>query len=86
MKRTGSKVNSKAGDDCPFCSYAAGRFGRELIVYEDDKILVIPSLHQKSGNRGHCLVVTREHVPNLYDLPGGDAAPLLAAASAAATA
>jgi diadenosine tetraphosphate (Ap4A) HIT family hydrolase len=46
----------------------------------------MPSLHQTRGNRGHCLVVARAHVPNIYELPDGGGGPLLAAVSAAATA
>jgi len=79
-------AHSAAGSSCPFCAYAAGRFSRELIVYEDATVLVMPSKDQKRTNRGHCLVVTRAHIPNIYELPGGDAAPVLAAVSAAARA
>ena len=71
---------------CPFCAYADGRFTRELIVHEDDHVLVLPSLHQKRGNRGHCLVVTRAHVADIYDIPPRLAAPLLESISAAARA
>ena len=75
-----------SASSCPFCSYAAGQFRRELIVYENQQVLVMPSLHQTRGNRGHCLVVARAHVPNIYELPDGGGGPLLAAVSAAATA
>jgi len=71
---------------CAFCAYAAGRYARELIAYEDEHVLVVPSLAQKQGNRGHCLVVPRAHVPNLYALPDALAGPLLRAVSAAARA
>ena len=81
-----SDSGTASDSSCPFCSYAAGKLGRELIVHEDEHVLVIPSLHQTRGNRGHCLVVTRAHIPNIYELPGRDGAPLLAAVSAAARA
>lgn len=71
---------------CPFCGYAARRFPPELLVYEDEHVLVVPSLRQKPGNRGHCLVAPREHVRNVYDLPVALAGPLLLAVSAAARA
>jgi histidine triad (HIT) family protein len=71
---------------CPFCLYGAGGFRRELIVYEDQDVLVVPSLHQKPGNHGHCLVITREHVPDVYALPDVLAGPVLRAVSAAARA
>ena len=29
-------------DILSFCSYAVGRFTRELIVYEDEDVLVVP--------------------------------------------
>ena len=66
--------------------YGAGGFTRELIAYEDQSVLVVPSLHQKHKNHGHCLVITREHVPNIYALPETLAGPVLRAVAAAATA
>jgi diadenosine tetraphosphate (Ap4A) HIT family hydrolase len=71
---------------CPFCSYAVGRFTRELIVYEDGDVLVVPCKGQKRSNRGHCLVVTRAHIPNIYELPHTLSAPILRTVSAAARA
>src|SRR5687768_1535517 len=71
---------------CPLCLYDAGRFTRELIVYEDEAVLVVPGLHQKRRNHGHCLVITREHVPDIYALADTLAGPVLRAVSAAARA
>ena len=71
---------------CPLCKYDAGGFTRGLIVYEDQAVLVVPSLHQKRRNHGHCLVITREHVPNIYALPDTLAGPVLRAVAAAASA
>jgi histidine triad (HIT) family protein len=71
---------------CPFCSYALGRFTRELIVYEDGDVLVMPCKDQKRGNRGHCLVVTRAHIPNIYELPDSLSVPILRTVSTAARA
>ncbi|MEZ6191341.1 MAG: HIT family protein [Phycisphaerales bacterium] len=62
---------------CPFCAYAAGHFTDELIVYEDEDVLVVPCLAQKHQNRGHCLIVTRAHIPNVYELPENLAGPVL---------
>jgi diadenosine tetraphosphate (Ap4A) HIT family hydrolase len=66
--------------------YDAGAFTRELIVYEDEAVLVVPSLHQTRRNHGHCLVITREHVPDIYALPDTLAGPVLRAVAAAARA
>ena len=71
---------------CAFCSYAAGCGPEELIVHGDEHVLVVPSLHQKPHNRGHCLVFTRAHVSNIYELSNTIAAPVLRAVSAAARA
>ncbi len=71
---------------CPFCDYAAGRYTRDLIVFEDEHVLVVPSRRQKGNNRGHCLVVTRRHCANVYELRREMAAPVLLAVSAAARA
>ena len=46
----------------------------------------MPSLRQKRRNRGHCLVVTRDHVPSIYEVPDVLAAPVLRAVAAAARA
>jgi histidine triad (HIT) family protein len=79
-------IESAPHASCPFCSYAAGRSTRELIVYEDEAVLVMPSKGQKRKNRGHVLVVTRAHIPNIYELPNGESGPVLAAVSEAARA
>jgi histidine triad (HIT) family protein len=62
---------------CPFCKYVAGSFERELISYEDDVTLVVPSLHQRPRNRGHMVVATRAHVETLFALDDPEAASLL---------
>ena len=71
---------------CPLRLYSAGGSTRELIVYDDEAVLVVPSLHQKRRNHGHCLVITREHVPDIYALPDTLAGPVLRAIAAAARA
>ncbi len=57
-----------------------------LAAYDDGIVLVIPSLLQKHRNRGHTLVVTRDHIPTIYDLPATVCEPLMRAVSAAARA
>jgi histidine triad (HIT) family protein len=71
---------------CPLCSYTTGSFTHELIVHQDQDVLVVPCLDQRRKNRGHCLVFTRLHVPNIYELSSALAAPILRAVSATARA
>lgn len=71
---------------CPFCSYVAGSFDHALIAYQDDSTLVVPSRHQRPGNRGHCLVATREHVSAIYTLDDAVAASLVLVVRSAAIA
>ena len=71
---------------CPFCSYAAGRLAKDLVVYADDDVLVVPSKGQKRANRGHCIVATRAHIRNIYELPDSLAGAVLRAVSVAARA
>lgn len=62
---------------CPFCKYVAGAFDRSLVAYEDSTTIVVPSLHQRPRNRGHCVVATRLHVENLFALDDAEATSLL---------
>lgn len=71
---------------CPFCRYVAGSYDRSLIAYEDAETLVVPSLHQRPRNRGHCLVATRTHVDTIYALDDATAASLLLVVRSAAIA
>jgi diadenosine tetraphosphate (Ap4A) HIT family hydrolase len=71
---------------CPFCSYVVGRFTRDLIVYEDDDVLVVPCKGQKHSNRGHCIVATRAHIQNIYELPHSLAGAVLRTVAVAARA
>jgi len=71
---------------CPLCGYVAGSFDQALIAYQDDLTLVVPSRHQRRGNRGHCLVATREHVGAIYALDDAVAASLVLVVRSAAIA
>ena len=57
---------------CPFC----GMMGDDShivnpdLVYEDNLIFSIISLHWWTNNPGHALVIPKRHVENLYELPG----------------
>jgi len=72
--------------DCPFCSYVGGSFDQALIAYQDDSTLVVPSRHQRPGNRGHCLVATRHHVGAIYTLDDAAAASVFVVVRSAAIA
>lgn len=89
MRRVSSVEFGTSGGplSCPFCRLAAdpsalGRLG----AHEDQGVFAVPSLKQKLLNRGHTLVVTRDHIPTIYDLPSALAGPLMRAVSAVARA
>lgn len=86
LREARSPVRSFDVETCPFCLYAAGQLNNRLIVYEDCDVLVVPSLGQKRMNRGHCLVATRAHVPNIYELAAQMAGPFMQAVAMAACA
>jgi histidine triad (HIT) family protein len=65
--------------DCVFCGLVSGSIDPELTVYEDEHVFVQISLHQKRHNRGHVLVIPKNHVPDLFELPSILDAPLLSA-------
>ena len=52
-------------DDCIFCKIVKGEIP-SYKVYEDEDLLVI--LDRFPRNEGECLVLTREHYENLFDL------------------
>ena len=52
-------------DDCIFCKIIKGELP-SYKVYEDDEILVI--LDRFPSNLGECLVITKKHYENLFDL------------------
>ncbi len=53
-------------DDCIFCKLANGVFETNKI-YEDDDFTVI--LDAGPANRGHALIIPKEHYANIYELP-----------------
>jgi histidine triad (HIT) family protein len=63
--------------DCVFCNIASGSIDPELTVYEDEYVFVQISLHQKLHNRGHVLVIPKNHVTDLFESPRILDAPLL---------
>ena len=53
-------------DDCIFCKLANGVFETNKI-YEDEEFTVI--LDAGPANRGHALIIPKEHYADIYELP-----------------
>lgn len=62
--------------DCLFCRIAGGEVPAE-VVWSDD--LLVGFLDTRPVFKGHTLLVPREHVPTLLDLPAALRDPFLAA-------
>ena len=59
---------------CTFCAIAAGE-AEAAVVFEDERFLAF--LDHRPVFHGHVLLIPREHVETLPDLPPEDAGPLL---------
>ena len=68
---------------CAFCRIALGKEPGALVL---DRPTVVAFLDHRPLFPGHCLVIPREHVKTLGDLPGSLTAPLFDAAAAVARA
>lgn len=55
-------------DTCVYCAIVTGARTPEVVAYRGRHTAVFPSLHQQPRNRGHVLVVSVQHVVNLYDV------------------
>ncbi len=53
-------------DNCIFCKIAAGDIPAN-VIYENDDFKVF--MDASPATKGHCLIVTKDHYDNLYDLP-----------------
>lgn len=62
--------------DCIFCRIVAGEIPAFKLL-EDDRVLSFMDINP--ANEGHCLVIPKTHVPNLFELDDGS---LAAAATA----
>lgn len=69
--------------DCVFCSIVAGATPAEVVLEEGD---VVAFLDTRPVFKGHVLLVPRDHVVTLPDLPAGQRDGFLAAAQRLATA
>ena len=70
-------------EDCIFCKIAKGEI-HSATVYEDSHFTVI--LDVNPATKGHCLIITKEHFDNIYDLDGETAGKLFALATCIARA
>ena len=70
-------------DDCIFCKIAKGSIP-SATVYEDRLFRVILDINPAS--KGHCLISTKEHFDNIYDLDGETAGRLFSLATCIARA
>jgi histidine triad (HIT) family protein len=68
---------------CEFCRIVAGG-ARSHIVFEDD--VSVAFLDHRPLFRGHCLLVPREHLPTLAELPAALIGPFFANAQVLARA
>ena len=69
--------------DCKFCEIASGRAPAEVVLETDD---LVGFLDLRPVFKGHVLLVPREHVVTLPDLPAALRDPFLAAGQRLATA
>jgi histidine triad (HIT) family protein len=69
--------------DCVFCSIVAGDDAADVVLETDD---VLAFLDRRPVFKGHVLLVPREHVATLPDLPSELRDPFLAAAQRIASA
>lgn len=64
--------------DCPFCSVVAGvedeLHSKQDIVFENELVLAFISPKWWVNNPGHVLVISKQHIENLYDISESDLA------------
>ena len=77
------KSSTSLPADCVFCSILAGDVPAELVLETDD---LVAFLDRRPVFKGHALLVPREHVDTLPDLPPALRDGFLAAAQRLATA
>ena len=60
------------GYACPFCAMldAQSRVVDPYLVYEDELVFSVIGLHWWTHNPGHALIIPKEHIETLYDMPG----------------
>ena len=74
---------ARMASDCVFCSIVSGEVDAEIVLDEPD---LVAFLDARPVFKGHTLLVPREHVVTLPDLPASLRDPFLAATQRLATA
>jgi histidine triad (HIT) family protein len=69
--------------DCVFCKIRDGQIP-SLRIFEDEQTLAFMDINPL--NSGHCLVITKTHAPNLFEIPVGDLQAAIATAQRVALA
>jgi histidine triad (HIT) family protein len=64
-------------DDCIFCRIVAGEIPSTQL-FSDDRVVVFMDINPISP--GHCLVVTREHYPTVFEITDQDGGAVMSAA------
>ena len=75
MTGAASLPAGEAGEPCVFCEIVAGHHDAS-IVYDDDTVLAFMDLRQVG--EGHCLVIPKQHIRDIYTLDDATGAALLA--------
>ena len=78
-----SKISEHTSEACIFCKIVKGKIPAAR-VYEDDKL--ISFLDIMPANKGHCLVVPKQHYETLLEVPDEDLGILINAAKKVAKA
>jgi len=71
-----SDSSSRSSDPgCAFCRVVRGEAASHIVLDDEGAVAF---LDHRPLFRGHCLLVPREHVPTLADLPRGEVGPFFA--------
>ncbi|WP_424001219.1 HIT family protein [Maribacter sp. IgM3_T14_3] len=58
--------------DCRFCEIIGGDRNAEEIVFENNEFIVVSDRNRKTSSGGICLIIPKQHVPNILELTEQD--------------
>lgn len=64
--------NAPPGYECPFCLIAEpfpSSAVTDAVIFVDNKVYAMVPTHHYGGIKGNCLIVTRDHYENMFDVP-----------------